>query len=106
MIETFVHYLVEPDRVEEIEELNKEFLTELSILQPGSVAYLVYRMGENIFIHIRSFQNDKVQADFFRIAAFQKLINRLTNCLLEIPIENSVKTIGCYQHCKEIPNKS
>jgi hypothetical protein len=92
----FIHYVVKIEKVEESENLTRELFVHLKGQKPDGVMYTVYRMGENVFIHIAGFANEGANLGFSLLPAVNFFLDSIKKLLIEEPVLNDVKEIDFY----------
>lgn len=90
----FIHYLARREAVKESEKLTREMLLLLKTLRPKGVMYSVYKMGENIFVHIVEFANEEANLNFSLSPAINIFQDGIKKLLMEEPVLNEIGLIG------------
>ena len=96
MKRVFIHYVIKDDKVTENEALIHNIFKELQQLKLKSLNYAVYKMGDNVFVHVVHFQNDSTNKIFMDLSSVKAFQNTLSSRLSEKSVENDVIQIGSY----------
>ena len=96
MKQIFTHYIVQKEKIDKNIQAIKDLLEELRVQKIKDTRYSVYKMGENAFIHIAHFRNEKANNIFLDLPEFKKFPKCLQVCLEEKPIVMDVDEIGTY----------
>ena len=96
MKEFFLHYVIKKEKVTESEKLTREMFDQLRTLKPEYIKHSVFKMGENVFIHIARFANEEANLNFSGLPAFINFKDSIKGLLMEESVLNEVREILTY----------
>lgn len=91
-----INYVVKPERAEENQVLIRNVFAELKKANLAGVKYQVYKMGNNVFVHIVQFADEEANRRFTELAAFRTFRKEMDLRLEEKPVTNQLFEIGSY----------
>ena len=95
--QVLINCMVKPERVSEYRMFVKRIFEQLWQEEIQGVKYDVYKMEDNLFIHISRFATEEAKVEFEHLESvmlFNKNLNQLTN---EKPVVNEVEEIEDYR---------
>ncbi|SIO37642.1 antibiotic biosynthesis monooxygenase family protein [Chitinophaga niabensis] len=102
MKQVLVNYIVKPEKIGENIALIKDVFLALKSSRSKGVKYSVYRMGENVFIHIAQFETEEANNEFRALEAFKAFRKDHSERQVEKPITNDIEEIGNFSSISPI----
>jgi hypothetical protein len=96
MKQQLINYMVKPDKVEENVQLIQNVFKELKVARIHGLKYSVYKMGENVFVHIAQFETPDSQTAFMELDSFKAFRENISARQLEKPIVNPIVEIASF----------
>lgn len=91
-----INYMTLNERGEENKQLVMEIFKQLFEQNLIGVKYAVFKMGENIFVHLAQFESEEAGQAFQRLPAFQAFQKNLNSRLISLPILTPMTEIDTF----------
>ena len=91
-----MNYMTHPESGEENKQLILEVFKQLREQNVPGLKYIVFKMSENIFIHLAQFESEAAEETFRTLPAFQAFQKNLDNRLISDRIIMPMTEIGTF----------
>ena len=96
MKQVLINYIVKPEKVDENAALIRQVFQQMRDEHLKGVKYSAYKMGENIFVHVAQFENEKAHQQFTSLESFKAFRENIAERQIEKPVTNNIEELGSF----------
>jgi quinol monooxygenase YgiN len=101
MKQVLINYIVKPEKVDENAALVRQVFTQLKAVRLGGVKYSVYKMGENVFVHVAQFESEAAHQQFAALESFRLFRQTMAERQIEKPVTNDIEEVGYFSTIRD-----
>jgi quinol monooxygenase YgiN len=94
--QVLINYMINAGQVDENISLIKNVFAQLNAVKLTGIKYSVYKMGENVFVHIAQFENEEAEKKFAQLGSFMAFRKDIAARQREKPVTNNIEEIGSF----------
>lgn len=88
MKQVLINYIVKPEKAAENATLIKQVFKQLRAERLAGVKYSLYKVGENVFVHVAQFENETAHQQFTSLESFKVFRQNMAERQIEKPVTN------------------
>jgi quinol monooxygenase YgiN len=96
MKQMLINYIVKPEKADENTALIKQVFAQLREAQIKGVKYSVYKMSENVFVHVAQFEHEAAHQQFISLESFRTFGKNMAERQIEKPVTTNIEEIGSF----------
>lgn len=91
-----INYITYPEKAEENKQLIEQVFHQLQEQKLEGIKYAVFKMGENVFVHLAQFESEEANEVFRTLPAFRAFQKNINGRLISKPITTPMMEIGTF----------